>query len=989
MNHLLRRPLGLMATAALVAAGAVRADSPAPGTAPSSAAATASPKRGGDGPAFRTLADLPVLHVEDEGSRVKPIDTYARLKLKEIYGREQLKLFGADGALRDRLGLSSANRPTDATWTALGALVDWPLRPEFWDTQELILVDLFEYRGLKRELLASAIKDALQQAAGKTETSAADKAALEKLAAADEVSEGDLKALLASTQLAPADREILAGWAEKLEEGRKWIAPADLAAAQVTVGDQTDVAFLDWYNRLVMQIQQARREGQTFEPTPRERRVLEMGRRLLTYQSFRDRNPDGDRHAEILAIPRPYDARYLEYNRALVEGLARAEDRNKQFQSFSDFDRDVFATLSAYLADIRSPAGYLDDIAEGKQKPPGQDPKFDQGYAKWLRDKSAWLPVRLIQATDLDALDRAGIDRTKVEAFRQAYSAFEAAERSEPGQATEAAAQSLVAAARSLGEQTNPVIYPPAAAMARETHFNRFAPFSQAPIAYGLGLVLLLVSLGATGRAASLSYSIGMLAFVAGIALEVYGFYLRVRISGWAPVTNMYETVIWVAAVAAVLGLVLELIYRRKFAAIAATGMALLGTILAANVPLLDANIKSLTPVLRDNYWLTVHVLTIVSSYAAFTLALGLGLLALGYYLSATYRSDVTYTRAGSPLLLGLPLLAVGTLGLIASSQGWFGGAFRSVPGYLLTALAAVPGLMLSVGGLFALMGEFANRRAASALLVGVGVAAVGTVATMAVAPRTPPDWWLKELPMTFIPGAVALSGAALAVLGLLGAQSRRVLLQAEAQAALDDRSHLAQDAEALAAAPVGATAAAQAAGTATIARPSVAEIRARAAASRPKLDPRGLAMQSVAGQIKPLANFLYRSMQVGVLLVAAGTILGGVWADVSWGRFWGWDPKEVWALITLLVYLVPLHGRFAGWVNTFWLVAASVFCYMSVLMAWYGVNFVLGVGLHSYGFTEGGGQGVVVGCSLAIMGIVVGAAWRRWLGSRSPAAIA
>ena len=118
--------------------------------------------------------------------------------------------------------------------------------------------------------------------------------------------------------------------------------------------------------------------------------------------------------------------------------------------------------------------------------------------------------------------------------------------------------------------------------------------------------------------------------------------------------------------------------------------------------------------------------------------------------------------------------------------------------------------------------------------------------------------------------------------------------------------------------------------------------------------------MQATASRIKPITNFIYRSMQVGILLVAAGTFLGGWWADVSWGRFWGWDPKEVWALITLLVYLIPLHGRFAGWVNTFWLVMASVVCFLSVLMAWYGVNFVLGVGLHSYGFTEGGSQGTV-----------------------------
>ncbi len=126
--------------------------------------------------------------------------------------------------------------------------------------------------------------------------------------------------------------------------------------------------------------------------------------------------------------------------------------------------------------------------------------------------------------------------------------------------------------------------------------------------------------------------------------------------------------------------------------------------------------------------------------------------------------------------------------------------------------------------------------------------------------------------------------------------------------------------------------------------------------------------MQATAAQIKPISNFIYRSMQVGILLVSAGTFLGGWWADVSWGRFWGWDPKEVWALITLLVYLIPLHGRFAGWVNTFWLVIASVVCFLSVLMAWYGVNFVLGVGLHSYGFVEGGSQGTVGVATLVVL---------------------
>ena len=81
----------------------------------------------------------------------------------------------------------------------------------------------------------------------------------------------------------------------------------------------------------------------------------------------------------------------------------------------------------------------------------------------------------------------------------------------------------------------------------------------------------------------------------------------------------------------------------------------------------------------------------------------------------------------------------------------------------------------------------------------------------------------------------------------------------------------------------------------------------------------------AAASRSSALNQLTYRAMQFGVVLIAAGTILGGVWADYSWGRFWGWDPKEVWALIALLCYLVILHGRYAGWVGQFGFAAWSV----------------------------------------------------------------
>ncbi len=109
------------------------------------------------------------------------------------------------------------------------------------------------------------------------------------------------------------------------------------------------------------------------------------------------------------------------------------------------------------------------------------------------------------------------------------------------------------------------------------------------------------------------------------------------------------------------------------------------------------------------------------------------------------------------------------------------------------------------------------------------------------------------------------------------------------------------------------------------------------------------------AQKIQIFSQALYRSIQVGVVLLAAGIILGGVWADYSWGRFWGWDPKETWALIALLGYLALLHARIIGLVRGFGMAVGSVCAFSLVIMAWYGVNFVLGAGLHSYGFGAGG----------------------------------
>lgn len=83
--------------------------------------------------------------------------------------------------------------------------------------------------------------------------------------------------------------------------------------------------------------------------------------------------------------------------------------------------------------------------------------------------------------------------------------------------------------------------------------------------------------------------------------------------------------------------------------------------------------------------------------------------------------------------------------------------------------------------------------------------------------------------------------------------------------------------------------------------------------------------------------------------LLAAGIFIGAIWANVSWGRYWGWDPKEVWALITLLVYAIALHaGSFKAFARPMFFHIYMVIAFLSVLITYFGVNFLLG-GLHSY----------------------------------------
>jgi len=344
--------------------------------------------------------------------------------------------------------------------------------------------------------------------------------------------------------------------------------------------------------------------------------------------------------------------------------------------------------------------------------------------------------------------------------LKQGYQNLLAAVRTHDAKAFEQAGRDL----KNQLTKLNPEIYPPLKDLQREIYFNRSRPFLNAWIYYLLAFLMFLVSFFYTNR---ILYWASFIVFNIGFVYHSLGLILRSLISGRAPVSNMYESVIFVGWGVILFALVFEIVYRRRWIIACASFLGVCMLILADILPF-DSNIEPLVPVLRNNYWLIVHVLTITISYSAFALAMGLAHIVMAIYF--------------------------------------------------------------------------------------------------------------------YFPQRIAL--------------------------------------------------------------------------------------------LKELSLFIYRVLQVGVVLLAAGTILGGVWAAESWGRFWGWDPKETWALISLLGYMVILHARSIGWLRDFGTAVGSILGFWLILMTWYGVNFVLASGLHSYGFGSGGGKYVLLYLGLELLFLIM-AGWK------------
>lgn len=379
-----------------------------------------------------------------------------------------------------------------------------------------------------------------------------------------------------------------------------------------------------------------------------------------------------------------------------------------------------------------------------------------------------WISLAQLTESELtDQTDPTGGLRKVQQQFRSVQAAYRSGSPQEFSQATVA----FLRAARTAGSRLRG--YPSQKTIDLEVSYNRWAPFSIAWWLTSAAFCCLVLSMATRWKPL---YVAALTAIVGSVLVQLAGFGIRGVVSGWVPVTNLYESVLCMALGTVVFGLVFGLLSRKQYVLSAALVVATIALVLADFCPeVLNPSIRPLPPVLRSKFWLAVHVITIMFSYSALAVSLGIGNITLGYHLAGSQKPET----------------------------------------------------------------------------------------------------------------------------------------------------------------------------------------------------------------IRTLGRVNHESLKAGVLLLIAGTILGAMWADYSWGRFWGWDRKEVWALITLLFYLAVLHARYAGWVGNLGLAVFSVICFVSVVFTWYVVNLMGEGGLHNYAFSGGTGLFyvlVAVAVQLLYVGVAVTAAFSRRL---------
>ncbi|RMF84956.1 MAG: hypothetical protein D6744_02180 [Planctomycetota bacterium] len=440
--------------------------------------------------------------------------------------------------------------------------------------------------------------------------------------------------------------------------------------------------------------------------------------------------------------------------------------------------------------------------------------------------------------------------------------------------------------------------YPSESQRAAEARYYAMGKFTWGWMIYFLGGVIGLFALVTRWRT---PWVISLILLVAAMGVHAYGLALRWYIVGRIPVANMFEAVVASAWMGIALALVFELIYRTRVSLFAAHCTGFMALVLGQFVIPGGGTITSIMGIL-DDVMLRIHTVLIIASYALIFLAAVIAVLYLfGYYY---VKSPGPSAEVG--LTFGLSGVA-----MYAAASFWVYHATTSGAAFFETNPTAARAFGLVAA--LALLTLALARYWPQSLRVPLGATSAALLiigASLAYAPRG------FSIGLAII---MACSGFAWA-LGTVGGRMLQKLLRREAEPAL-----------------------AMAGG---------GSVPVKSIYDRPVM---AGAAPGDEGRRDKLPTWLHHfdwahliMLNMAFIMLFVGLILGAVWADYSWGRPWGWDPKETFALNTWLIYAILIHVRFITKDRGLWTAWLSVAGCLMMAFNWCFVNFFL-VGLHSY----------------------------------------
>jgi len=463
----------------------------------------------------------------------------------------------------------------------------------------------------------------------------------------------------------------------------------------------------------------------------------------------------------------------------------------------------------------------------------------------------------------------------------------------------EAVQDALDRLADALPTLAPPGVYPSEPQRAAEARYYAMGKFTWGWVLYFFGILLSLWALVTRWRSV---WWLSVTVLVAAMGVHAYGIALRWYILGRIPVANMFEAVISSAWIGCAIALVAELVYRKRIFLLGAHATGFLALVLGQFIIPGGGTLTSIMGIL-DDVMLRIHTVLIIASYSLIFLAAVIATVYLfGYYL---YRQPVRSAEMGLIVFIaGLATWIAATRWVFTPTLTPQGSPVASPEAVrMLGWLAGLALVALGVSGLL--------RRPPFHLSAGLGLLAFSAAL-------------LALTPFGFVRGTAVVMIAGGLTWGLLtgiGMLWRRATLAGEPAMSVQ-------------AAGGGAAAAVQL----HMQRPILAG-----------------AMPGDEVRARDLPLWLHHFdwchliiLNMVFVLLFVGIILGAVWADYSWGRPWGWDPKEVFALTTWIIYAVLIHVRFVVVNRGLWTAWLSIAGCLMMAFNWCFVNFYI-VGLHSY----------------------------------------